>query len=686
MSESPGSPSKSSLQEGAQPVSEPSPSQGTEALSRRLEELNRQIASTMETAARDVANVGRRATHDLLDAVRRLDSEETQNGILQALLESGRQFASRTAFFLTQGDSFLGWGGQGFGHATSEVAGLEIPFGGPWQSLSQGLGAVALDPAGCATLSERVGGLAGSEGLLVPFVVRGRLAGAFYADRVSGDGDLAEASLMLLTHCASLAVEIVAFRERGASPALSRSADGDDAGGVPLWQGGDSAPAASEPEPVAVEPEPVAAEPEPEPEAVAVDAVEPEPVVAEPEPVVEPEPEPEPVVEPAFEESAVPEIQVEEPEPTFQPIAAEPVAETVEEVEEEGDLQPFTFETPAVEPEPIAELETPAEPELTVETEPEALFETTEPAPAPEEIEPTEEDLRPEPELEDTSTGIWSLEEAPAVEVEDEDEDDEPTAVGEQAVVLDPPTVEDVAVEEVAAEEVAVEDVAADGVDDEPTIVGQQTVRLDLATLQGQAAANAQGEPEPVEPVGATDTAAVETPVFQTPEVDTPAVEPGAFDTSSAYVPPPAEPEPEAPAAVEPPPAFSPEPSSAYVPPPAESKPADGGSTQVQPPADHDGPGTAFLASTESDEALHEEARRLARLLVSEIKLYNEEVIEEGRRNHDIYERLKDDIDRSRQMYQERIDPRLQGRDDYFYEELVQRLAGGDASALAMPR
>ena len=80
---------------------------------------------------------------------------------------------------------------------------------------------------------------------------------------------------------------------------------------------------------------------------------------------------------------------------------------------------------------------------------------------------------------------------------------------------------------------------------------------------------------------------------------------------------------------------------------------------------------------------MHEEARRLARLLVSEIKLYNEEIIEEGRRAGNIYERLKDDIDRSRQMYEERIDPRLLENDaDYFHQELVQRLAGGDARLL----
>ena len=93
---------------------------------------------------------------------------------------------------------------------------------------------------------------------------------------------------------------------------------------------------------------------------------------------------------------------------------------------------------------------------------------------------------------------------------------------------------------------------------------------------------------------------------------------------------------------------------------------------------------TGRVAVSPSDEALHEEARRLARLLVSEIKLYHEEQVEEGRRKRDVYERLKEDIDRSRQMYEERVEPRILKTTDYFYQELVRILAAGDAKALGI--
>ncbi|HUF78792.1 MAG TPA: hypothetical protein VMR44_07750, partial [Thermoanaerobaculia bacterium] len=90
---------------------------------------------------------------------------------------------------------------------------------------------------------------------------------------------------------------------------------------------------------------------------------------------------------------------------------------------------------------------------------------------------------------------------------------------------------------------------------------------------------------------------------------------------------------------------------------PATAPVAAGG--QVAPPDDVEGPGWAFSATRgavpKDTEASHEEARRLARLLVSEIQLYNQDQVDEGRRNRDIYERLKDDIDRSRQLYEDRV-------------------------------
>jgi hypothetical protein len=84
----------------------------------------------------------------------------------------------------------------------------------------------------------------------------------------------------------------------------------------------------------------------------------------------------------------------------------------------------------------------------------------------------------------------------------------------------------------------------------------------------------------------------------------------------------------------------------------------------------------------EEERRYHNEARRFARLLVSEIKLYNEQKVREGVDAGDLYNRLREDIDRSRQMYDKRVRPEVSGRYDYFHHELVQMLAGGDSSRL----
>jgi hypothetical protein len=87
--------------------------------------------------------------------------------------------------------------------------------------------------------------------------------------------------------------------------------------------------------------------------------------------------------------------------------------------------------------------------------------------------------------------------------------------------------------------------------------------------------------------------------------------------------------------------------------------------------------------SSEADER-RDEARRFARLLVSEIKLYNERAVLEGREHGNLYARLKEDIDRSRQMYDDRIPQDIRASSNFFYEELVRVLADGRADALGM--
>jgi len=75
-------------------------------------------------------------------------------------------------------------------------------------------------------------------------------------------------------------------------------------------------------------------------------------------------------------------------------------------------------------------------------------------------------------------------------------------------------------------------------------------------------------------------------------------------------------------------------------------------------------------------------ARRYARLLVSEIKLYHEDSIAAGRRDRDLGNRLGGEIARARVLYEQRVPPHVRARAPFFDDELVRTLADGDASLL----
>jgi len=78
-------------------------------------------------------------------------------------------------------------------------------------------------------------------------------------------------------------------------------------------------------------------------------------------------------------------------------------------------------------------------------------------------------------------------------------------------------------------------------------------------------------------------------------------------------------------------------------------------------------------------------AQRLARLLVSEIKLYYKSETDGAGASEvkNIYDMLKDPIDKSRQHYKRRIgESAIKTMPDYFHGELVRSLCGGDPSRL----
>jgi hypothetical protein len=106
------------------------------------------------------------------------------------------------------------------------------------------------------------------------------------------------------------------------------------------------------------------------------------------------------------------------------------------------------------------------------------------------------------------------------------------------------------------------------------------------------------------------------------------------------------------------------------------SAPASMAAAAVAPATD------AFAHMSPEDAEIHRKAQRFARLLMDEIKLYNQAKVAEGRKHKDLYDRLKEDIDKSRSTYQKRYGNTVAANADYLSNELVRSLAEDDVSLL----
>lgn len=72
-----------------------------------------------------------------------------------------------------------------------------------------------------------------------------------------------------------------------------------------------------------------------------------------------------------------------------------------------------------------------------------------------------------------------------------------------------------------------------------------------------------------------------------------------------------------------------------------------------------------------------ERAKRLARLIVSDIIVYNQDKIDEGIRQDTLFDLLKEDVEAGRMYYEKSIDPAVAERTNYFDHALVDILIKG---------
>ncbi|MEO8277047.1 MAG: hypothetical protein ABI639_12600 [Thermoanaerobaculia bacterium] len=604
-------------------------------------------------ASRQTRDSGRRdLARALRSALVEFDRARTQGAVLEALLAGARPFADHAALFLMRPEEILGWASAGFEDG-SETPGVD-PIAGlavghedstALKSLAEGRGCILLSERNAAELAERLAIPSPRHSLLVPLILRDRVAAALYVD-AAGPADFEIEALQALALAAAQRLELQSLATRSYTPTLFLEADAPEgARGLGLWN--PDAPATSvqnaATEVIAATPSassaPAAKSDEDDfggvefsgadaPSALqahsdneALPAME----------LVDDEPEAR-----AEEVSSVRPATATPVPPVLSTTGAEPPAAAIDWQMEEADETLLLGSVPHSDPAPAPTVAIPATPVSTPTPTREVPFASA-PWPIPDRSEWREADESTAPHAISPTAAATNF--------------PPPSSISATNEFLLPPlaapstnlasTVAFVPPKPLAA---TTETVPAAPPTPPPSSTDAATRRLSLESLAP--ALSASRAPVPTPPSSAVDESLDET----NPSL------PRTMATGGSGEEPPT---------------------------------ARGAkTTEVAPPPDLQGPGWAFTSTRSprgsGDNALHEEARRLARLLVSEIKLYNEDQVEEGRHNRDIYHRLKDDIDRSRQIYEERVHDTVRGTTDYFQQELVRSLAGGDSRALGI--
>jgi hypothetical protein len=120
-------------------------------------------------------------------------------------------------------------------------------------------------------------------------------------------------------------------------------------------------------------------------------------------------------------------------------------------------------------------------------------------------------------------------------------------------------------------------------------------------------------------------------------------------------------------------------------------QPTDGEIEEVPGPVVEPAPATAPESSVapwrepappDPGRLRQDEARRFARLVATDIRLYHEEAVVQGRRNRDLFRRLEEQIDRGREAFERRFPDLGEPGMAVLHEAYVEILAGGDADLL----
>ncbi|MGA7613893.1 MAG: hypothetical protein WBX15_01820, partial [Thermoanaerobaculia bacterium] len=198
-------------------------------------------------------------------AVQNIERGKTQVDVLNGLLEQVLRFGSRAALLILKGNGFSGWKGAGFtanGGSDEQIKRFNTDAGAIPQ-LQQLLAAEKSVKWDGANLTQALNASRPERAILVPMVIKDKIAAALYVDVMAGsDRNFDVDSIELLVFTTGLLVDTLGIRKKTPSPSLSE-ASGSTAAATPTTASPQPPAASPQSEPTVTLPPPRPAPPPP---------------------------------------------------------------------------------------------------------------------------------------------------------------------------------------------------------------------------------------------------------------------------------------------------------------------------------------------------------------------------------------------------------------------------------------
>ncbi|HKR66022.1 MAG TPA: hypothetical protein VJZ00_19980, partial [Thermoanaerobaculia bacterium] len=193
-------------------------------IQKAINELEESLASERPAPAPVAALPTTPGVQRVKTAMQNIERGKSQVDVLNALLEQCLEFGSRAALLILRGETFSGWKGVGFSAhgGNDEMVKRFNAAPGLIPELDRVLRNEQVVQWNGENLATRLGVSGAQQAVLIPMVIKDKVAAAVFVDTTAEDASKFDApSIQLLVFTTGLLVDTLAIRKKIPSPSLS---------------------------------------------------------------------------------------------------------------------------------------------------------------------------------------------------------------------------------------------------------------------------------------------------------------------------------------------------------------------------------------------------------------------------------------------------------------------------------